>query len=116
MKVAAQLLRHRGSGALHYDLVLGQGRRCPTLSLVPPPRRWTATWNLPHRRSWLTRAAPLTGGRGVAERIWRGTAQRHGRAVLLPGAAITWTGARVAITGWLARLPPHGRYRHLHRF
>jgi hypothetical protein len=110
----AQALWHRGVPAEHLDVVLGQGRRCPVLSIAAGG---AVRWNVPHRRAWLTRSGPVAGGRGATTRVWRGLAVWQGRRrLVLPGAAVVWRGGAVACSGWLAMLTRHGRVRHIHRF
>lgn len=84
---SACLLRHRGHGPTHLDLVLADGAACPTLRL--DGRRWR--WQPPHRRRYLGWAGPIAGGRGSIRIIWRGQARirRHNLGWII--ALADWT-------------------------
>jgi hypothetical protein len=72
-RALAALLCHRGAGPLHFDLIIGHGRRCPTLRLAVAKRDLRMSWSAPHRRHYLTYRGPVSGGRGVVARRWYGT-------------------------------------------
>lgn len=93
----AALLRHRGHGPDHLDLILGSGPRCATLRLARGPHGWQARWLEPHRRRYLGLwRAPLAGGRGAVARRWRGTARwmrrDGGWKIVLPGVTTLLVG------------------------
>lgn len=71
-RAPAALLCHRGAGPLHFDLIIGRGRRCPTLRLAIARRELQLSWSQPHRRHYLTYRGPVSGGRGVVVRRWYG--------------------------------------------
>ena len=71
-RAPAALLCHRGSGPVHFDLILGRGRRCPTLRLERVRRQLRLSWSAPHRRYYLSYSGPVSGGRGVVARRWYG--------------------------------------------
>ncbi|MCK6490028.1 MAG: hypothetical protein L6R48_17205 [Planctomycetes bacterium] len=105
---AALLLHRDPRSGPHLDLVLGRGARCPTLSFRRAGRGWTGGWIAPHRRAWLTRSGPVSGGRGSAQRLWRGPAAwwriPGGWRIALPGAGLALRGKRVECGGWLATM------------
>ena len=71
--IRACLLRHRGGGAWHGDLILATGARCLTLRISCQQGRWRVAIADPHRRRYLTYGGPLSDGRGVVDRLWSGT-------------------------------------------
>lgn len=104
----ATLLRHRGHGELHYDLILASGARCLTLALVPGARGWRWRQQAPHRRRYLSlRQAPVGGGRGCVTAVWHGHASWHrhgaGLAIVLAGRTLLLGADGVVIP----RTPPH---------
>jgi hypothetical protein len=105
---AALLLHRDPRSGPHLDLVLGRGAPCPTLSLRRCPHGWSGGWIAPHRRAWLTRSGPVSGGRGGARRLWRGPARWRripgGWRVELPGAWAALRGKRVECGGWLTTI------------
>lgn len=67
----ATLLRHRGHGPCHADLVLETGATCATIRLGVAAGRWLVTIGVPHRRRYLTYRGPVAG-RGAVAHLWRG--------------------------------------------
>jgi len=109
--VAATLLRHRGHGPEHWDLVFAAGARCPTLSLRRERGRWRASWLPAHRRRYLAFAGALGGGRGSLTRAWRGRARciraaAGWRIACQGGTTLTLRTSRLGMLGpWPPRMP-----------
>ncbi len=68
----AAIIGHVGYGPRHADVIIGAGRRCPTIHLECRGRRIAWSWTQPHRRHYLTFAGPVSGQRGVVFRLWYG--------------------------------------------
>ncbi len=87
-QVSAVILLHTGSGPRHFDLIIGQGRRCPTLRIEPQGRQWQISWANPHRRWYLSYRGPVSGGRGRVQRAWSGPVSWSSDRILLPGCEL----------------------------
>ena len=88
------LLRHcRGPHDVHYDLVIGYGRRCPTLRVIHDGLRFTWKWSILYCWHYIDFSGFIADARGIVCRIWYGQ--------------VTWTLAKVTFGGW--HLAAHGR-------
>lgn len=87
-------LRHTlRAHAIHYDLVIGYGLRCPTVRIINHGTRFTWEWSAPHRRHYLDFSGPVSDSRGVVCKIWYGQ--------------VRWTLSEIHFGGWY--LGAHGR-------